>query len=276
MKTFSLVRGLAITLAALPCMSEAVVYTTDFSGYALGEMVGQDGWTANDLTTADVGSIINAGGVWGSRTGTTGFVAPVTRPDLYVSRNVADVSLLTGSTSFSVLYQVIDSDSGYGAGAEIRDTFGFRLENAAGDNLFSFFLNPFDQDAVPENDTAFHTFSWSTGNNAPTVALNGLASQELFAYTFTISFFDAGGTNVGFNASINGDSFSGTLNGLASESIGRIGATWNLTDTTEVNGEYFGGSNFLLFDNVTLVPEPSTTLLVGLAGIGLALRRKRD
>lgn len=57
----------------------------------------------------------------------------------------------------------------------------------------------------------------------------------------------------------------------------QVAANWTLTDTTEDEGEYPNyGSNTLVFDNYSAtVPEPTTTLLIALAGVGLLAQRAR-
>jgi hypothetical protein len=174
--------------------------------------------------------------------------------------------------NFSVLFQVYDSDSGWGDGSEARDTFGFRLENSSGDNLFSLFLTPYDQDPTPQTDTRFDTFSWSQeGMASPTVVLDSplVAAQENFAYTFTIQFSPSGANDVSFVADVNGSAFSGTLTGVQTETITEFGAFWNT-----LNGKTAPGSNFLIFDQTKLVPEPSAMLL-GLLGTSFVLVRRR-
>jgi hypothetical protein len=285
---FSLILAHAVNLALAGSLCAAGYYT-DFEDFDYGDMTtppnSAKGWTIND-SAPDASFIQFAGSapIWGGASATLGYVAPLQNTQIYLSRAVS-VPLTTGTgTTFSTKFQVVDSVSGAnGAGA--RDTFGFRLQNTTGDNLFSFYLNPFDQDPTPQTDTAFHTFSWSTGNGVPTVVLDSppVAAQETFAYTFTVNFFDIGGGDVGFDADVNGSEFSGTLTGLATENIGRLGAFWNLTNTTYLTDPgdplfeegYYGGSNFLIFDNVNLVPEPSSALLLGLAALGFVTRRRR-
>jgi hypothetical protein len=242
-------------------------YSTDFSGYALdAELAGQDGWTIND-STPDASMVLGLGTVWGSRTASLGFVAPLEASSVYVSHPVSAPLTGNASATFSVMFQVVDSDSSYnenpGDGAEARDTFGFRLEDGSKNNLFSLFLTPFDQDAKPEDDTAFHTYSWSTGNGPKTDVLippdfsPRRTAQENFAYTFSISFATSG-ADLAFTGNINGDKFSGTLTGLGGTSIERLGAFWN-----PLNGPDAPGTNQLLFDNVSLVSVPATTPVAG-------------
>lgn len=273
MKIISSIFVTSLAAVAISGSASASVYFTNFeTGYVGGDLNGQQDWSTNGSTTADVAAIIGVGGPFGSRAATIGFVNPLDQNNVYVSNTASTplVGVSVPNASFSALFQVQDSDTIYGPGAEIRDTFGFRLENASGVNLFSFILSPFDQAALPENDTNFNTYSWSTGVGAPTTVLSGLAAEELFAYTFTVNFFDAGAGDVGFSANINNiDFFSGTLLGLSSETISEFGAFWNTT-----NGAANSGSNFLIFDNVSLIPEPSSALL-GVLGAAFAFGRRR-
>lgn len=270
-KTSKFVIGL-VAMGASSGLANASVYFTNFTGYSLGDLNGQNGWTSNGAT-ADTGYVQSVGGVWGGRAGTIGYVDPVSPAIPYVSHSASTPMVDTVgdmNASFSALFQVQDSDSGFGGGSADRDSFGFRLQNSSGDNLFSFILTPFSQNATPESNTNFNTYSWSTGVGAPTVVLSGLAAQENNAYTFTVNFFDAGGGNVGFNANINNiDMFSGTLAGLGGQTISNFGAFWNTT-----TGTADPGSNFMLFDNVSLVPEPSSALL-GLLGAAFVFGRRR-
>lgn len=240
---------LAITTLAAPAC--AADYFTDFSSFLLGEMNGQQGWTATDPTN-NAGAIMGIGGIWGPRSASLGYVSPLLNNSVYLS-HAATTPLVNGGVNagFSVLFQMQDSDSGYGDGSEARDTFGFRLENAAGVNLFSFFLKPFDQDPTPQIDTLFDIFSWSTGNGAPIPVLPGLSSQENHGYTFMIDFKPSGLNDVAFVADINGSLFTGVLTGMAGQTITRFGAFW-----IPLNGPSATGSNFLIFDNVSLASKP--------------------
>lgn len=263
-------------MATFAGSAHGTVFSTDFqSGYTLGDMQGQGGWVCSD-PTPDASYIVNAGGgVFGSRSATLGFVSPLANDNVYLSHSVSTPLIGGGvDASFGVTYNLQDSDSGYGPGAANRDTFGFRLENGSGANLFSFFLTPTTQVPDPENSTEYCALSWSTGAGAPTVVLAPLKSAEGNNYTFTVSFYDAGGGVVGFNASVGAgnvnNDFSGVLGaGTTTESVANLGAFWNT-----YAGKTAPGSNLLIFDNVSLVPEPSSALL-GLLGASFVFVRRR-
>ncbi|WP_193212272.1 PEP-CTERM sorting domain-containing protein [Luteolibacter marinus] len=260
--------------AALVSVSKGAVtvYSTGFEfgeGTTLGaKLDGQLGWSVNNSAGNDDASyVINPGASWG-RAATLGYTATVANSEVYVSHTAYDVPL--DGSMFSVKFQVVDSvsdTSGVG-----RDTFGFRLENGFGDNLLSIFLTPFDQDPDPDTDTLFNTFSWSTGAGAATSVLGGFSAQESFAYTLSIAFSLSGANDISFLADVNGSQFSGVLAGLGAEDISTMGAFWDINNIADP------GSNFLVFDDVTLsanvIPEPSVALL-GLAGLGAGLLRRR-
>jgi hypothetical protein len=262
-------------MGSLVGVASGASYSTDFNtGYALAaNLAGQNGWVINDPTPY-ASAIAGLGGVWGSRTATLGYVSPVIQNTVYVSHPTSVPLVGNGYTTFSAMFQVVDSDSGYGAGAEARDVFGFRLQDGSGNNVFSFYLTPYDQDPIPENDTAYNTYSWSTGAGpqtnvlVPPAYVPARSAQENFAYTVTISFATSG-ADVAFTGNVNGDTFSGLLPGLAGVSVQKVGAFW-----TPTNGPASPGSNQLLFDNISMVPEASSALL-GLLGASLALVRRR-
>jgi hypothetical protein len=264
-------------ISSLAGVASGASYSTNFAGYILGEdLVGQNGWISND-TTADVAVIAGLGTVWGSRSATLGYVAPVIQDTVYVSHPCSVPLVGNGYTTFSAMFQVVDSDSGNNGigetGAENRDVFGFRLQDGAGNDVFTFRLNPFDQDALPEEDTNYNLYSWTSDSvvgeqqvlRTPLIR----SAQESFAYTVTISFATSG-ADVNFTGTINGvDPFYGTLPGLAGVSVQQVGAIWDPTF-----GPSAPGSNFMIFDNISMVPETSSALL-GLLGASLALVRRR-
>ena len=281
MKKFKLFFSSAFVMAVFAGSSNASVYIDNFESYGLGDITtggnAAHGWVSSD-PTAGVGYVQNLNGSWGSRSASIGFVSPLLNDNVFLS-HTASTPLVGGGVdaSFSARFQVIDSDAGYNdplavppiTGSENRDKFGFRLESSTGANLFTFYLNPTSQVPDPQSQTEYNSYSWSTGTGAATVALPGYGSQETFAYTLTVNFFNAGGGDVGFNADVNGSGFSGVIPGAASESIANFGAIWNT-----LNGKTAPGSNFMVFDNVSLVPEPSSALL-GLLGVSFVFVRRR-
>lgn len=262
----------SLGLALLPGTLSAVVYSTNFDDFNYGDIAGQGGWMIND-PSINASLTVPASGPWGVFAGSLGFVSPVQQSTVYLYRPVSTTPLVgNGNLTFTALFQVQDSTSVYsGVGDEARDTFGFRLRDGSGNNLFSFYLTPFDQDPTPQTDTAYHTMSWNTGTSAPTTILGGYTAQENYAYTLSVTFSPSGANDVSFVGDVNGQGFSGTLPNQGTANLVDFGAFW-----TPLNGPSAPGANFLLFDNVAVVPEPTSAML-GLFGASLAfLRRRRN
>jgi len=182
---------------------------------------------------------------------------------------------------FSAWYQIVDSTyyvNGVGDPVNAnRDQFGFSLRTSAGVDLFTFYLTPYTQTVfpvIPENAPSTDTYSWSSAyanGGSPTVVVPTLASEYGKAYLFEVDFSPIAGTNdVLFSATNQGvDLFTGVLNNASNQVIGQVGAIWNPT-----YGAANAGTNVLVFDNVSLVPEPSSALL-GLLGASFVFVRRR-
>jgi len=85
-----------------------------------------------------------------------------------------------------------------------------------------------------------------------------------------VTFSAAAGNDVAFAATVGGSAFNGIIPNAASSGIATFGAFWETSNPTNP------GSNHMMFDNLSLVPEPSAALL-GLLGASFALvRRRRD
>lgn len=289
-KPQTLLSSACLCWLALGAPANGAVYSTDFDSFTDGNIAGQDGWAVN-ATTLDSfkpGEIIPSFGYapWGSKSATIGYSTGLSVPKVFVSRTYpggATTPLVPSgggpNTTFRTLFYLVDSISTASNNPPapvtdaVRDKFGFRLEDPAGNNLFSFTLEPDTQEALPENDLAFHYMSWSTGTNAPVVVFPGpprLATEEGKFYDLVVTFAAAAGNDVAFTATVGGSSFTGTIPNAAGAGIATFGAFWETSNPTNP------GSNYMLFDNLSVVPEPSTALL-GLLGASFALvRRRRD
>jgi hypothetical protein len=149
-----------------------------------------------------------------------------------------------------------------------RDGFGFALRDSNDNNLFTISLVPVDSAL---NDA--YQVRYTVGANPVLNALDNLG-QQMFIYLagyYTLNFdFIPGGADPTFSATVIGSNtktFTGIASGMGSLNVARVGAEWNTLNSP-------AGSNALIFDNISLVPEPSSTLLAGLAALGL-LRRRR-
>lgn len=284
----------ALVLGSFPGSSYGAFYATDFeTGFLLGTLDGQNGWNVN-ATGAEYPAIISSipsfpATLFGKRAANIGFASEILLDDpfdtdvyasyKYGGTNSTPLLSTVGSpaTTFSALFANYDSDSGQGpvgSGVNVRDNFGFRLQNAAGANLFSVILKPTAQVDFPEDSELQNKLYWSTGDGAELLMFGGLATQEgqsySFGVTFTPSLVIPGG--VAFSANIsNVNYFTGELGVVPDGDIVEFGAFWQPTSSFEDPG-----SNYMLFDNVNLIPEPSSALL-GLLGASFAfLRRRRN
>jgi len=138
-----------------------------------------------------------------------------------------------------------------------------------------FTINPAGSAQMSVNHTAFTNnnvlrgdYYWADSNVIPW-ELTGLAANG----TYNITFFE--GTDPGGAVSTIGGVL-GTADaerdydftGVTADGTGKITGTWN--DTPDVaNRASWGGMQF------ELVPEPSTTALLGLGGLALILRRRK-
>lgn len=289
MKYFPLIGFSSLALLSLAVTSKGATYTTDFNSLSWGDIDGQDNWsvdtTSYDLLSTAPGVIEDASGIppYGAQWANIGYATGLSQEDVYVSHTYAgsDSTPLVGSVnaSFSSFFTIIDSNSkatlplapSTQISDAVRDKFGFRLENTAGDNLFSFILTPTAQVSNPEGVQAFHFMSWSTGVGPEVEVWNGAIHPSVYeggAFTFNLAFAPGAGTSVDFTAHVGSLYFTGNIPNANTESIKTVGAFWDTSNAAHP------GSNFMAFDNLSLVPEASTSLL-GLLGASVALMRRR-
>lgn len=256
------------------------MFAANFEGLSEGDLNGQGGWTTTE-TTPGASYVIPASGDFGTKSGFIGFEPTVSANEVYVKNSFGGVTNLSNA-QFSVLFQIFDSTNGQAS----RDTFGFRLEDSSGNNLFSFVLSPVAQSANPDNTLGQWSFGYTTGSGPvipfysnPEQTLVWAADEHQFPtrprqYDMTISFAELGLSpgDVQMNVNINGDMVGGgVLNGLASSSINEVGVFWRPT-----NGPTSTGENGVAFDNITVVPEPGVAGLAGVAGLLCLLARRRS
>lgn len=162
------------------------------------------------------------------------------------------------------------------------DSFSFTLRSAAtptslGASLLSVTFSPATNPITnPQTDL----ISYSINGGTPVSTTDGVSTNSIFHLQLTLT----GGATPGFVAVItdsNGPkSFGANLTGVDPTTINQFSTDWNVADKTVTNGGYTGaGDNTLVFDNITVVPEPSTYAMMALGSVGLAgmlrLRRKR-
>lgn len=276
MKSVLFLLPMAILLP-LSGVGSAFVATFPDDTFAPGgdPIAGVDGWEINDdgFTDGDLLSFTatypggsNAAGLGGYNDGPTDSGATV-----YLSH--ASYSHLS-TTNFTTDFQIVNSDTG--GPYPDRDTFGFALTDISKQNLFSILFVPTTQFNPQTNavEDAYRTY-YKVGAAPEVVATTaGLGNVFVFpggGYSLSL-VFTPNGANPTFTATVSSPlpsslSFSGVATGLGSAEVENVGALWDTVAD--------GGDNYLVFDNVAVVPEPSSSLLAGAGLLGLALIRRR-
>jgi hypothetical protein len=255
---------------------QAAVFAADFETLVEGDLNGQGGWNTSE-TTPEATYVLPG---LGSKAGFIGFVPSVSSGEVYTKNTFGGVTNLANA-QFSVLFEMADSSNAQ----PNRDTFGFRLKDSSGTNLFSIFLNPELQSGTPAapGDVGRWKLAYTTGSGAqvplysnPEQTLVWAVEESTIAdpatYAMTISFAELGlSGDVQMNIALNGLTIGGgVLDGLASSSINEVGAFWRPTVGPSATGD-----NGMFFDNVTVVPEPGVAGLAGLAGLLCLMVRRR-
>lgn len=242
------------------------------------EVAGVDGWTINDpganngtglnstmsfITTLDDG-VKPASELPAAALGGWNDTPAANAPTTVFLSHAAPTSLQYAqfSTDF-----VIAASTNYPG----RDGFGFSFRDSADNNLITISLVPA---ASVNNDT--YQVSYTVGANPTLNAKENITGLDMYIeenglYSLELGF-TANGANPTFTATLFGSngsqSFSDIATGLGVAMIDRFGVEWNT-----IAGEE--GDNYIIFDNITLVPEPSSALLFGLGVLAFAARRRR-
>lgn len=262
-----------LAVAAMTAASQAASYSSNFEApdypSSGNDFNGSDGWSTVNAnpgvafiaTTSSSSGSSNAGAIGGQ------FDIPSAAGTASVNHAYAEA---IGLISYSLDISVIDSGTIGSVDYFNRDSFGITLTNG-GANVFTLHFTPtIAAPADPNTDTdATWDLSYSVGAGG-TVPLNmAVIESGIYGLVFEFSangtqtdlFFEATGNNV-VDRSV-------TLNLDPNSTTTDIGFSWTPTDDLDP------GSNYLAFDNVNIVPEPSSALLLGIAGLALAVRRKR-
>lgn len=263
----------------------------DFESYAAAgsDVVGQGGtppnvWSINDSTDQysqiansnvnpydqfNVSKVLNLGDA-------SAVTTPPTGPNVTMSYPIGGT---VGATSLVFDFVIADSLTGPFAN---RDRFSVSLYNGI-TNVFSVYFIPKDADAItpgyqnsptPGSALGQWNLSYQVGNLS-TVPLN-IGVLELSQYHFDLQFTpNANPLLTDFNLSVTSAVPNTLSDGAAGLSLSP-GASFANLDVAwlKMEGNAYG-SNSILVDNINLVPEPASSLLVCLAGLGFVARRKR-
>lgn len=235
----------------------------------------QGGWSTTETTPE--ATYVSSPGMAGSGTASAfiGFVSSVSSTEVYTKNTFGGVTNLANA-QFSVAFQMSDSSNDRPS----RDTFGFRLKDSAGTNLFSLFLDPDLQSNTPGalGNVGQWELSYTTGSGAQVPLYQNVeqtlvyAANEDLKNTLTVTFAELGLTgDVQMNIVYRGVAIGGgVLSGLASSSVNEVGVFWRPTD-----GPSSPGDNGMFFDDIIVVPEPGVAGLVGIAGLLCLMVRRR-
>jgi hypothetical protein len=282
MKTLNL-PGAALLFSAAVLFSltgslAAVGFSDDFeTGYTVNEGLSDNDdptrWDTNDpydgANTGGSDGVITGyftsgqsafvGGLYLTTGGTPG------RTDVTVTHPIESV---TGDDiAFSADFAISSSTTG-----QAKDKFGFtfRIGNIEYATLLFTAVTQTVGDAGDDNFLNI-TVSSASGTSG---ILGKLAYDDINSLIMSIDDNDQFHASItGFNLTGSGIDVDPTDAKLVSN-IDNVGVVWNLEEADPANA----GSNAVHFDNVNVVPEPSTvglSILAGMGGLGLILRRRK-
>jgi hypothetical protein len=275
MKSSSIVSFLSFV--ALPVSATLVTFDSapyPVSGSPINAPI--DGWTTSEPNFSDGGGdfplfYTSAGS--GANTTTFasigGIYSTPDTPPFFASRSFS-VAPTLGTTNFSFEMNLADSfndlDQGYD-GTGIRNNFGFSITTGP-TSLIQVSFIPENQGG-PENSQNWAVV-YTLGGGAPIAT--GFAIQPGSLTDMRIAFSSSGlefllGASSGLGPQ---PSFTGTPVGYDPSSVSDITASFSFSqgDGTEYSNNTFS------FDNIEVVPEPSSLMLLGLSFLGLLCRRR--
>lgn len=285
---------LASATGLVPAAFGGYIHVSDFSGANIGDPLGAfapvpgiDGWIQSegyndpdgDPDTTFPGVEGDAPLSWisnhaGQNAGTIGTYYDVPLGSSYYVSHAISAPLV--GSSLGMRFGIQDSTTDF----PTRNQFYISLVGASNANLFTLFFTPTDQtvdfdDPLDPTDpgTAFTQWdmNWTSGAYSDP-EFQGVIEDS--SYTLDLTFV-LDGLDVKFTAYFDGPlndfTETGTLSGLnlTTESITelRVG-----TIMDGGGGATDWGDNFFAF---AAIPEPSSPVLLGLAALGLVVRRRR-
>jgi hypothetical protein len=259
-----------IVTLAIVAGADATTYSQNFNGYDIDEDVaGQDGWSINntDDQYSVVGNTFVAQGR-GIFLGDASMVdTPPTAPTTVTLSHQYSGTMGTLTATFD--FAINDS---YATGFYNRDSFGVSFTVGTA-NLLTIAFSP--QVPVPTGDPNLDAAWWNVDYTSDYATGGGgqlnMAFEEAGMYQFDL-LCAANGSNTDFSLSIDGGNTrvdGGTLALNPLTVTDQFNINWSNTGTNDF------GSNIIRMDNLDLIPEPSSSLLLCLAGLGFVTRRRR-
>lgn len=162
-------------------------------------------------------------------------------------------------------FGLIDSTNTYPG----RDSFSVSVRDNLGSSYVTVNLVPIAQSATPATNTALWQLTYLYRGGVPVTTSVALAENGEYSLSFD---FTSTGINFAVNAGVVANTYFGTPTSYNS-TTGRIGST-AFTWTKGLGNADFG-DNYIVFDNVAVVPEPGTVLLTVLGVLPLFHRRRQ-
>lgn len=255
------------TSLVISCASPSLfAYTTSFEpgeGYSVGynafdpDLGGQQGWALNDTAGTQLSFFKNySGDTWGALGGA--FSTPDVSGNLELSHSVT-MPLVGASFSTDFLVSPIGSGT--------VDNFGWSLKSSSSDLLRIAF--------EPDANASKAKIVLYDSSGAHPILVNGINRNSTYNLSFSVTGSGADALYSGSISPLGGGSpltFNGTISGGASANLTSFNADWDTT-ASPLTG---AGTAFMAFNNLSIVPEPSSTLSLGLVALGLMVRRKRS
>ena len=264
----------------------ASVYTTDFGNFDQTTVAGQDGWTTNATTGLPVDydavgeSNIDLYNPATSNVMILGDASFVATPPIVSSVRLShDYSGSLKNTEIG--FDFFMTDSFTGSGYLNRDQFGVSLSNGNTD-IFTLLFTPRTQTLDPSaGAAALWDVDYRIGVG-PVSDLN-ISFKENARLHLDLSFAAASATRTDVLLSLRYGTALGEVGNASTVAVPNINMPISNPDAMVDEFNFFWtkqeaqfGSNYIMVDNLSVVPEPSSAILLSLAGLCLISRRRRS
>ncbi len=227
-----------------------------------GQIAGTDGWSINNSVVA-VSFVVDAWDPDGA--GSSPFTQAAGLGGLFDSPGAGEnvdltqqVSLGLNSLVFAVDFAVVPADLFPG-----QDAFGFTISSAsASEPLMRVAFEP------PGGNGDLEIAWYDNLGNRNLITPE---SQDIFyngTYSLSLDFTESG-ADAAFTGSLSGTnsaSFSGVLAGQSGTTVNSVGADFDVVDDAD---------NYMVFDNLVVIPEPQSAVLLMVSFSLCLLRRRR-